>query len=115
MMSYLEEMRKEGVQPNTRTYTIIMEAFGRKGDVSQMLKFYQEMKSLGLKPDARTYAVIMETYGRSVIIIQIILCSFVIGRKSDFFIHSFIHSFREKLKRCCDGKREWKKSISPLR
>jgi pentatricopeptide repeat protein len=63
LVRLFEEIERLGLVPDVRTYTILITAFGQKGDLRSMNEFFLKMKKAGIAPTLPTYVAIMDAYG----------------------------------------------------
>ncbi|CAG8523341.1 4889_t:CDS:2 [Acaulospora morrowiae] len=57
-------IHKHGIQPDTRTYTIIIQTCVLQGDMSMALEYYEKMKALGIEPNDITYLVLIQGFSK---------------------------------------------------
>ncbi|KAK9767906.1 hypothetical protein K7432_001886 [Basidiobolus ranarum] len=60
----LEEMEKEGLQPNVVTYSILIDAYAKAGDISEAHRLFNSMKDRGIMPDKIAYDILIQGYVR---------------------------------------------------
>lgn len=65
VMELFEEMQKEGVEPGTTTYNIVIKSLGEEGRLEEMDKKLAEMKEAGLLPNIVTYTTLVDAYGKA--------------------------------------------------
>lgn len=59
MLYIFDEMKKNNILLNIKTYTIIIEGFCRSNMIENADKYYQELINKGLKPDVYIYTVLI--------------------------------------------------------
>jgi pentatricopeptide repeat protein len=58
----LGEMKASGIEPNVRTYTLILSVYGKQGKIDKMLSIFEKMKSSDIKPNHVSYSAIINAY-----------------------------------------------------
>merc|ERR1719161_1805311 len=58
-------MTDEGLEPNARTYNILIQAAGRAGDLALAERTYRELLRAGLEPTERTYSILFTAAARA--------------------------------------------------
>lgn len=58
----LGEMKSAGIEPNVRTYTLILAAYGKQGKIPEMLAIFEKMKEQQIKPNHVSYSSIINAY-----------------------------------------------------
>lgn len=56
------DMLKAGVRPDVRSYTVLMDAYGRAGLCNHMQRILAEMEGSGFVPDSVTYFVLVRAF-----------------------------------------------------
>jgi pentatricopeptide repeat protein len=59
----LEQIKKDGLQPNVMTYSGLIEAYARD-NIEEAHKWLEEMKRQGLKPDRQSYVPFADFYAK---------------------------------------------------
>ena len=55
-------MQSSGVVPDTRSYTTLMEAYGKAGLCDEAERLLKEMKAAGFIPDIVTYGILVKAF-----------------------------------------------------
>lgn len=50
ILNFMQEMIKRGIGPDLRTYTALVDGFGRSGNLEGALELYNEMKRKRIRP-----------------------------------------------------------------
>lgn len=56
----MEEMEVVGITPDLTSWSILMDAYGSKGDLVSVLKAHEEMKSAGFEPDVIGFTALIK-------------------------------------------------------
>ena len=56
----MEEMEDVGIAPDLKSWSILMDAYGSKGDLASALKVHEEMKSAGFEPDVIGFTALIK-------------------------------------------------------
>ncbi|KAI9474115.1 MAG: hypothetical protein EXX96DRAFT_580642 [Benjaminiella poitrasii] len=61
-ISLLREMERRGMDPDVRSYTIIIDGFTKRSDMARARKWLQRMMGRRIKPDAYIYTSVIDGY-----------------------------------------------------
>ncbi|PHT43024.1 hypothetical protein CQW23_17049 [Capsicum baccatum] len=61
----VDEMTREGIEPDLKTYTLLIEGHCREGNVATVLELLEEMKKKNLAPVESTYCMITNCFCRN--------------------------------------------------
>eukprot|EP00438_Fugacium_kawagutii_P000064 Skav233938 [mRNA] locus=scaffold2378:21962:24413:- [translate_table: standard] len=56
-------IKRDGLTPDTYCYNIIINLFGKLGQLEESERWFQKMESSGIDADANSFAVLMDAYG----------------------------------------------------
>lgn len=65
MMELFDRMHHEGIQPDQKTFGVLIHAFGSAGDTRTMLSLYERLKRAGLRPNCAICTAIVHAYAIS--------------------------------------------------
>jgi pentatricopeptide repeat protein len=61
-LATFEEMKQNGVEPDTQSYTALMDAYGRAGLCKEAEHLMVQMQDSGFIPDVVTYGVLLRAF-----------------------------------------------------
>lgn len=64
-LSTFEEMQKSGVEPDTQSYTALIDAYGQAGLCNEAERVLKQMKSAGYIADCVTYGVLVRAFAKA--------------------------------------------------
>ncbi|GKD14731.1 pentatricopeptide repeat-containing protein [Tanacetum coccineum] len=59
-----KNMMSRGIRPNTITFNVIIDGFGKSGNINSLLNMYEKMLEFGCRPDVITFTSILDGYCR---------------------------------------------------
>lgn len=62
--SWLQEMRAQGLEPNRVTYSTLINACGRAGQLARAFQTLDEMVSAGIEPNVITWTTLIDACGK---------------------------------------------------
>ncbi|MBA0696250.1 hypothetical protein Goari_002822 [Gossypium aridum] len=62
VLDIVNTMRKQGIEPDVVTYSILVDAYCKKGVISKAEDIVDSMKKLGIEPDVVTYNILVNAH-----------------------------------------------------
>ncbi|KAJ3108007.1 hypothetical protein HDU97_002587 [Phlyctochytrium planicorne] len=60
--THVEEMIRDGIQPNVRTFTSFLHASYRIGGLGKLLEHFSDMQASGIRPDQHAFNILIRAY-----------------------------------------------------